>query len=379
VPPISGPVRILGLDNEDLTDFRTQQTRNSALYRALDARDELAVVDTVTPDVSILRTRMIQALHPAPGRDRWRERAGLSPMAWRARTAETERLVAAREGAFDVLLQFYCVFAPGRLEARRPYALYLDSTLALTRRHYRRSAPLTPWAASRWIDLERAVYGGAHRLFPMSDWVRRSLIADYRVDDERIVVVGAGSNLVPSSLPERPDGPPVALFVAFEWVRKGGPELLEAWKAVRARIPDAELWIVGTRDTHSPEGEDGIRWFGRIADKARLAEIYSSATAFALPSRFDPFPHVLREALGHGVPCVATRVGAVDEIVRDGEDSVLIEPGDPAALAEGLIALLGDRDRAAAMGRAGRARMLDAVTWDHVAAKMAPGLAALPA
>jgi glycosyltransferase involved in cell wall biosynthesis len=210
----------------------------------------------------------------------------------------------------------------------------------------------------------------------MSDWVRWSLIDDYGVDDARITVVGAGTNLVGAALPEARAEQPVALFVGLDWRRKGGPQLLEAWKAVRRAIPDAELWIVGTRKAYGEEGEHGVRWFGRIADKARLTEIYAAATVFALPSLFDPFPHVLREALGQGVPCVAARVGAVEEIVRDGEDSILVEPDDVPALAAGLTALLGDRDRAAAMGRAGHERMLGAVTWEHVAERMTPGLVA---
>jgi glycosyltransferase involved in cell wall biosynthesis len=323
-----------------------------------------------------VRQRLVQALHPAPGRDLWRERAGLSPMQWRLVSDQVERLVAEREGAYDVLLQFYCVFAPGRLDVSRRFGLYLDCTMALTRRLYWRSAPISPYAERRWIALEREVYRKAEHLFPMSDWVRRSLIDDYGVDDARITVVGAGTNLVGAALPEARAEQPVALFVGLDWRRKGGPQLLEAWKAVRRAIPDAELWIVGTRKAYGEEGEHGVRWFGRIADKARLTEIYAAATVFALPSLFDPFPHVLREALGQGVPCVAARVGAVEEIVRDGEDSILVEPDDVPALAAGLTALLGDRDRAAAMGRAGHERMLGAVTWEHVAERMTPGLVA---
>ncbi len=368
------PVRILGLDNERLTDFRTQSTRNSALYRALDARPEVEVVGTLSPGLPVWRQRVIQALHPAPGRDLWRERAGLSPMYWRAVTAQNERLLREREGTFDVALQFYCVWAPGRTDAGRTYAMYLDATLALTRRHYPRSAPLGPVAVRRWLALEREAYGRAARIFPMSDWVRRSLIDDYGVDPARIVVAGAGTNIVAGSLEGRSWDRRVALFVGLDWKRKGGEQLLEAWPRVRRAVPDAELWVVGTRTDPAPD-TPGIRWFGRVDNRAKLAELYSQASVFALPSLFDPFPHVLREALGQGLPCVTARTGAIDEIVRDGEDALIVEPGDAGALGDALVALLGDPGRAEAMGRAGFERISGEVTWDDVAGRMAPHLA----
>ncbi|GAC1532933.1 MAG: hypothetical protein NVS2B16_38080 [Chloroflexota bacterium] len=52
-------------------------------------------------------------------------------------------------------------------------------------------------------------------------------------------------------------------------------------------MPDAELWIVGTRRPYSPEGENGVRWFGRVPGR-RVAELYLESSTFVLPSLFDP-------------------------------------------------------------------------------------------
>lgn len=330
---------------------------------------------TVSPTPSRARQRLIQALHPAPGRALWRERAGLSPMWWRSASRLAERELRARDGTYDAVLQFYCVFSPGDLAARRTYGMYLDATLALTRRDHPPAAPLGPVALRRWIAYERDVYRAAARLFPMSRWVGRSLVEDYGVDPGRIIVAGAGANNVAGDLVGRTWDRRVALFVGLDWRRKGGDVLLRAWPVVRAAVPGAELWVVGTRGTEDP-GAEGVRWLGRIADRARLTELYREASVFVLPSRYDPFPHVLREALGEGLPCVATRVGAVDEIVRDGDDAVVVEPEDADALAAALTALLSDPGRAEAMGRAGHRRMAAEVTWDAVADRIAPELVA---
>ncbi len=366
------PVRLLGLDNEHISDFRTQDSRNGGLYRALDER--LHVVGTTTPRLPLVGLRAIQAFHVVPGRARWRRRSGLSPMAFRAMTAAAGREVSKRVGEFDVVLQFYGLWAPGLPRPARPYAMYLDATLALTRREHRAAAPMTRRAERRWRGLEQAAYRDAAALFPMSDWVRRSLVDDYAVPPDKIVVVGAGANLVAPELPAPPTGGRVALFVGLDWQRKGGDVLLRAWPEVRRQIPAAELWIVGP--PARPAAGDGVSWRGRL-DRPALAALYEQANLFVMPSLFDPFPHVLREAMGHGLACVASRTGAVAEIARDGVDGLLVTPGDADELAQAMVALLGDRERSAALGRAGYRRTLTGATWDAVADRMAPRLIAL--
>ncbi len=370
---MASKVRVLGLDDEGLADFRTQTTRNSGLYRALDRRVE--VVGAVTPKVPLWQRRSIELLRIARDREHWRRRAGLAPMAFRARTRAAERELAARARKFDVILQLYCVFAPGRLNAGRRYAMYLDATAMLTRREFPEGIPLSPRAFEHWLTLERPVYESAERLFSMSDWVKDSLIADYGIDPAKIVVAGAGANLMAHELDGRRWDQRVALFVGLDWKRKGGPILLEAWPEVRRELPDAQLWMVGTRRAYAP-AQDGVRWFGRVPPKV-VAELYAKANVFVLPSLFDPFPHVLREAMGHGLACVATATGGTAEIVRAGEDGLLVPARDSRSLAGALTALLADPPGAEAMGRAGHARMLGEVTWDGVAARIAPHLEAI--
>ena len=364
-------VRVLGLDIEGLQDFRTATKRNSGLYRAVDER--LPIVHTFTPQLPTWRLRLIQLLHVAPGRDRWRRRAGLSPMSFRARTNLVERELREHEGTFDVVLQIYCVFAPGRLDAGRPYAMYLDATAALTRRDFPEGMPVSQRAYKRWLAFEHDIYRKARRLFPASDWVRRSLIDDYGVDPSKIDVVGAGSNFVVDELADRRWDQQVALFVGLDWERKGGPVLLKAWRQVRDALPEAELWIVGTRRAYGPEGQDGVRWFGRIPPD-QVAELYVQSSVFVLPSLFDPFPHVLREAMAHGLPCITTATGGTAEILNDGEEGVFVPVGKTDALARETIRLLGDPRCAESMGRAGHTRMREADTWQRVADRIVPHL-----
>ena len=75
-----------------------------------------------------------------------------------------------------------------------------------------------------------------------------------------------------------------------------------------------------------------------------MLRLFRAADASVLSSAWENFPHTLVEALAVGTPVVATSVGGVPEIVRDGENGLLVPPGDPAALAAALRRFLGDAE-----------------------------------
>jgi glycosyltransferase involved in cell wall biosynthesis len=80
---------------------------------------------------------------------------------------------------------------------------------------------------------------------------------------------------------------------------------------------------------------------------------------FALSSRFEGLPIALLEAMASGRACVATRVGGIPEVITDGLDGVLVEPGNPHQLAAEVIDLLGDGARREELGRHALARAGD--------------------
>lgn len=101
-----------------------------------------------------------------------------------------------------------------------------------------------------------------------------------------------------------------------------------------------------------------VVFHGRLpADDVRA--LVAGAVAAAVPSRwYENAPLAVTEALAAGVPAVVTALGGAPELVRDGVDGLVVPPEDPAALAAALTRLVEDPARAAAMGAAGRARVL---------------------
>ena len=107
----AGAVRIVGLDLEPIHDFRTEHTRQAGLYRALDADPQFDVVSVASPRVPLALLRLIQLAYVRPDRTRWRQRSGLSSVAFRARTLSAERILASARGSLRCRL-------PGRLHVR---------------------------------------------------------------------------------------------------------------------------------------------------------------------------------------------------------------------------------------------------------------------
>jgi alpha-maltose-1-phosphate synthase len=206
--------------------------------------------------------------------------------------------------------------------------------------------------------------------------VARSVVDDYGVPEGRVTAVGAGVNFDRLPEPRHHPGDPIVLFVGREFHRKGGDRLIEAFRAVRSRVPAARLQIVGPAE--APK-EPGVEALGPIDDRERLAELYANARVFSLPARFEPYGLVVLEAMAHGLPCVVTSVGALPEMVEDGRTGHLVAPNDGRALAAQLLRCIEEPEYAARLGTAGRQRVERHYTWGRVVERIAPILDALPA
>jgi glycosyltransferase involved in cell wall biosynthesis len=151
--------------------------------------------------------------------------------------------------------------------------------------------------------------------------------------------------------------------------QKGVSTLVSAWPEVAARRPKAWLCVVGDGPDRealhrSAAGMPRIAWAGWRSD---VRACMAAADVVAVPSAYEPFGIVLLEAMAQAKPVVASRVGGITEILRDGVTGEAVPPGDPAALAASLAGLLGDPARARALGAAGRRRLETVFVGDAVA------------
>ncbi len=268
-----------------------------------------------------------------------------------------------RQGDFAFTFQIQSLFdasVPGT-----PHFVYTDHT-HLANIHYpdydRRLL-----RGERWLALEGALYHGSDAVFTRSENISASLREQYDSPPTKEVCARAGSNAHISRRPSDPERGLHILFVGVDWERKGGPELVRAFEALHEQHPEATLTVVGCSPALS---HPAIRVLGRVPVD-RVHEHYAEATVFCMPTRREPFGVVFVEALHHGLPIVATNLGALPDLVRVGHNGYLVDPGDTAGMAAALAALGSDAGLRRRMGQASLEHARRHYTWESVTAVMA--------
>ncbi|MDT7741807.1 MAG: hypothetical protein QOE59_885, partial [Actinomycetota bacterium] len=215
----------------------------------------------------------------------------------------------------------------------------------------------------------------------------------WREDQIRIAPPGVTAPVVTAGRAEVRAGLGVALdaelvvIVARMRPEKDHATLLRAFAEVRRVRPRAQLLVVGDgvlrEELERLVAELGLdRDVVYVGLRSEVGDLLAAADVAALSSRKECAPQSLLEAMAVGVPVVATAVGGIPEMVEQATTGLLVPPGDPGALAEALIALLGDPVRRSALADAARrevTRRFDAATAVRHAERQLSGLARPPA
>ncbi|HEY7135207.1 MAG TPA: glycosyltransferase family 4 protein [Acidimicrobiia bacterium] len=236
-----------------------------------------------------------------------------------------------------------------------------------------------PWrrfTLRRWygfLEMQMRVARRIPRLVTVSRSSQRDIVAQMGVPEDRLHVVPVGvDQQIFRPMPHVARVPGRLMTTASADVpMKGLAPLLEALAKVRVEREDAHLVVIGRPKDGSriPGLIDGlglggaVQWVSGVPQE-RIVELYAEAEVAVVPSLYEGFSLPAIEAMACGVPLVATTGGALPEVVgRDGETALTVPPGDPSALAVGILRMLGDAELRARIGAAGRARVLDRFTW----------------
>jgi starch synthase len=260
--------------------------------------------------------------------------------------------------------------------------------------------PRRPWKAdqlgggyrlSSWV--ERTSYLAADAVVAVSNGMRADVLDAYPdLDPAKVHVVGNGVDADayrPVEAPEvvrglgvDPDRP-YALFVGRITRQKGVLHLLAAAEQLPADI--GLVLCAGAPDTPAERQQvadavgalqarrSGVVWIEAMLPREQLVPLITGATVFVVPSVYEPLGIVNLEAAACGTAVVASAVGGIPEVVADGRTGLLVpyDAADPAAFEAGLAAriteLVADPARAAAMGAAGRERVLAEFGWPAIA------------
>jgi glycosyltransferase involved in cell wall biosynthesis len=253
-----------------------------------------------------------------------------------------------------------------------PHFLYTDHT-HLANLRYPGAGP-SRLLSPRWIQLEAGIYHRVRTNLVMSSFIRDSLVEDYGCEPSSVAIVGAAPNLPPpASLPDNAGySNRTILFVGVDWERKGGPLLVEAFRKVLETMPDARLIIAGSApDVRMPN----VEIVGRVP-LAEISRLLLRSSVLALPTWREPQGVNAIEALMHGIPVVATDVGALPEMIADRATGRIVPPGDAAALAAALTELLSDPALCRRYGEAARESTPARYSSEAVSRKMGDAIRA---
>ena len=221
------------------------------------------------------------------------------------------------------------------------------------------------------LSLERRLVASTDAMIAVSESVRRHVADNIGVDEQRIDVIPNGVDASAFTGVDRSDARRALLLDATRPVvgligriteQKGQDDFVEAALAIAVDRPEPLFVMVGFAEDAELQQRlrqkiavfglsDRIRFLGNRDD---MASVYAALDLVVAPSRWEGFGMMLIEAMAAGRPIVATRVGAIPEIVRDGRTGVLAEPRDAQALARAITGMLDDPQRRIAMGEAGR-------------------------
>ena len=219
---------------------------------------------------------------------------------------------------------------------------------------------LEPDVAEQLRHSERAALRALRHVIVTSAFTREGL-ASYEVPRASISVVEPGTDAAPLAQGSHNDSPNI-LCVANLIPRKGHDLLVEAMAALRhlrwqltcagstKRSPATHAALLRQIDASGLEGR--VRILGEL-DGAALEQCFVEADLFVLPTRHEGFGMVIAEALAHGLPVLATRTGAIPELVLP-DAGIVVPPDDPEALRQALSYLLTERDALARLARGAR-------------------------
>ena len=198
----------------------------------------------------------------------------------------------------------------------------------------------------------------AARVLAISELTKHDLVELYGVDERKVVVTPLAAD--PAFTPDGPaaDGDPYVLFVGALQPRKEPTTAIEALSLIG---PDAPRIVLAGPDKGGREAtEEAARRLGVRAElrghvaQDELAALYRGAGCLVFPSRYEGFGLPVLEAMASGTPVVGTTAGAIPEVA--GDAAILVEAGNPAALAGGIERALADHERLRAAGLARAAR-----------------------
>jgi glycosyltransferase involved in cell wall biosynthesis len=345
---------------------------NAAMYASLSRHYSMKYVGPISPPESVVAKIDSKARRAAglPGSFQYFAKRRLDRIAQEI----------SNRAPKDAMLDFFHGSTPWvAYTPRVPYACYLDVCFSTYMSIYHDRTQFSSADVSRIERREAAWLRDASCVFFSSRWAMREASLAYDIDDSTMAVAGLGGH-IPIPAADTYAGGREFLFMALDFVGKGGEICVEAFRRVRRDVPDVTLRLVGERPPATVLDTAGVSYEGALskskpADLRRLRKIFSSAFALIHPTSKDATPQVIVEAQYHGCPVIAPNSFGIPEMVANGITGFLVSsPPNAIEVAERMVWLCEHPNEYARMRAESRVRSLELFTWEQVGNRIAKEL-----
>jgi len=220
-------------------------------------------------------------------------------------------------------------------------------------------------------------YKKADKVIAVSKYLADEAKNFYRIKSERIVSIHNGVNLLPfSNSVEYGNSSHVILCVCRLVWRKGVMYLIYAMQQILKEYADAQLIIVGTGEQLTSLKnkvtvlgiENSVHFLGYVS-RQQLFSLYAQADVYIQPSLYEPLGIAILEAMSFGKPVIASRVGGIPEMVTNGVEGLLVEPGNIRQLSESVKKIFSDTSLKKRCGTSARMKVKTDFSWLNIAKK----------
>ncbi len=232
-------------------------------------------------------------------------------------------------------------------------------------------------------QIERRALESVDMVVAVSNYTKDRILQTYSIPSEMVDVVYNGVKFdgytfTREELDETrkqmglPDLPVILFVGRVDDPRKGLDVLIQAFRKVLDEV-DATLLVVGkgdqtiARDLAGPALDRMV--FTGFVDDITLKKCYALCDLYVCPSRLEGFGLTILEAFAAGKPVVATKVGAIPELVHDGQNGILVPPDSVTAMATAIVLILQDSESYEQVGRGNAIYLGDTFSWAEAAGK----------
>lgn len=213
-------------------------------------------------------------------------------------------------------------------------------------------------------------YENCRGIFTMGEWLRRDLVVNGGLPEDKVHAVGGGCNICVDNIDSSLKTGNKFLFVGKDFERKGGPLVVKAFERINSKHEGKyELYIAGPEKWPMNEPiPENVEFLG-LKTQNELSKFYNLCDVFVMPSYFEAYGMVFLEALIYGLPCIGRNCCAMNQFITPGENGDLINQDDVDELALKMLKLINN-EKLIKNVKENRQNYIEQYSWKTVAERI---------